>query len=179
VVAIAGGSATAAARQSGHLASIIITAALMLALFLYTLRGSRVRSGTHVDKYGPSYLVGFAVPLVLADLVRHVLLDHYSWSELSMYRDDCNDEYLNCLSTTGILVTIVCTYTGFLLLFVGSLWNANILDKCRDIRSKWQEIRRDSDPAEADVDAEAAEHLASKTATATADEDAGSAAAYA
>ena len=29
--------------------------------------------GTHWQKYGPLYLVGLAVPLVMADLTRHVL----------------------------------------------------------------------------------------------------------
>ena len=31
----------------------------------------------------------------------------------------------------GVMFTIVCTYSGFLLLAVASLWNANILQKIK------------------------------------------------
>ncbi len=45
-----------------------------------------------------------------------------------------------CTQTQGVFITIVCTYLGFTLLFIGSLWSANICDKCRELRVKWNQI---------------------------------------
>merc|ERR1711971_1333844 len=45
------------------------------------------------------------------------------------------------LSAMGITFTIFFTYFGFALFLVGNLWNANIMDKCRDIRHKYRVLR--------------------------------------
>lgn len=45
------------------------------------------------------------------------------------------------LSAMGIAFTIFFTYFGFALFMVGNLWNANIIDKCRDIRHKYRVLR--------------------------------------
>jgi len=115
-----------------------------------------------------------AVPLIMADLLRHLLQDHGVWNECTRLegevwpsqckwasnqykcivaheanpvppRDfDCvpnSDENMGHLSLVGVLFTIVCTYTGFLMLFIGVLWNANIIKKCKDIKRQWTEIR--------------------------------------
>ena len=39
------------------------------------------------------------------------------------------------LSVVGVVFTIVCTWSGFVLLFIGTLWNANILDKVDEFKS--------------------------------------------
>jgi len=45
------------------------------------------------------------------------------------------------LSAIGIVFTIFFTYFGFALFLWGNLWNANIVDKCRDIRHKYRVLR--------------------------------------
>mmetsp|Transcript_43727 Transcript_43727/g.85585 ORF Transcript_43727/g.85585 Transcript_43727/m.85585 type:complete len:440 (-) Transcript_43727:53-1372(-) len=52
-----------------------------------------------------------------------------------------NNEKMRCLTTLGAFTTIVCTYTGFILLAVGTMWNANLVGKLRDARDKWRELR--------------------------------------
>jgi len=71
----------------------------------------------------------------MADLTRHVLVDANIWTgpSGSEYRDNCNDEDVKCLSLTGWFITFGCTWTGFILLFAGTLWNANILVKLKAI----------------------------------------------
>ena len=41
------------------------------------------------------------------------------------------------LSVMGDIFTIIFTYLGFALFIVGNLWNANIVEKCREIRHKY------------------------------------------
>jgi hypothetical protein len=45
------------------------------------------------------------------------------------------------LNAVGIVFTYAITYTGFLLLAIGTLWNANIVKKLREIRSQWRSLR--------------------------------------
>ena len=51
------------------------------------------------------------------------------------------DENIFNLSPIGILFTIIFTYTGFTLLAIGTMWNANIVKKCGELREKWNELR--------------------------------------
>ena len=75
--------------------------------------------------------------LIMADNVRHVLQDLHIWDGPSSkeYRPGCGKEDISCLSTTGFIITIGCTYLGFICLIVGSLWNANICDILRKVRN--------------------------------------------
>lgn len=52
-----------------------------------------------------------------------------------------NNERIACLSTIGFVFTILFTYSGFILLAVATMWNANITEKIRKFREKWKEIR--------------------------------------
>jgi len=52
-----------------------------------------------------------------------------------------NNERVGCLSTIGAVFTIFFTYSGFVLLAVSTMWNANITEKIRKFREKWKEIR--------------------------------------
>lgn len=62
---------------------------------------------------------------------------------------DCNcnlcvppeQENIAHLSFIGYLFTIFFTYTGFTLLAVGTLYNANIIKKLKEIRAQWRELR--------------------------------------
>jgi len=52
-----------------------------------------------------------------------------------------NNEKMRCLTALGVFTTIVCTYLGFVLLAVGTMWNANLVSKLKDARDKWRELR--------------------------------------
>ena len=52
-----------------------------------------------------------------------------------------NNEAPKCLNAVGIIFTYAITYTGFLLLAIGTLWNANIVKKLREIRGQWRALR--------------------------------------
>jgi len=116
---------------------------MLLVLMAYTAAASRHRSGTNWYRYGPMILVMISVPLVMADPSRHVLQDANVWPPpgSSEYRPDCHDETIRCLSVLGVFFTIIMTYTGFACLIWGTLWNGNFMDKLRDIRDKWRELR--------------------------------------
>jgi len=86
----------------------------------------------------------------MADLTRHILEDTGAWPERmghngiygsGQYRADCPVETMHCLSLMGVLFTIVATYLGFAFLVVGTMWNANIIDKLKDIKQEWRRLR--------------------------------------
>ncbi|KNC77605.1 hypothetical protein SARC_09937 [Sphaeroforma arctica JP610] len=100
------------------------------------------RKGTHMNRFGPFYLTLMAVPLVMADLTRHILQDSGYWPSpgSSMYRSGCTSHWhILCLSKVGFWFTIVFTYSGFALLVVGTVWASNVVPK---IRKAWRRIRR-------------------------------------
>lgn len=51
------------------------------------------------------------------------------------------NEQIACLSTIGIVFTLCFTYTGFVLLAVATMWNANIVDKIKKMNAEWNRIR--------------------------------------
>lgn len=63
--------------------------------------------------------------------------------------EDCNcdlctppdQENIAHLSFIGWVFTIGCTYSGFILLAIGTLWNANITKKLKLMRKRWKELR--------------------------------------
>jgi len=122
----------------------------MIGLSIYIWWGSKRRGGSRWNKYGPTYLTIAAGFLIMADLTRHILEDVYAWPERmgyhnlwgsGEYRDDCSEETMHCLSLMGVLFTIVATYLGFLLLVIGTMWNANIIDKLKEIGEEWRRLR--------------------------------------
>jgi len=117
---------------------------MMIFVVAYTAYKSRSRRGTHWNIYGPTYLVVLAAVLIMADLVRHVMQDVGFWPGPSSneYRHGCESENMSCLSAIGWLFTVVCTYSGFILLFIGTMWNANIISKLKQIKEKWQALRK-------------------------------------
>jgi len=141
------GTVSAAARKTGHLVSFIITLVMMIVLVAYTAYHSRTRELPRWSKYGPLVLTVVASFLIMAEPTRHIVTDHNLWADGAMYRDDCDTESVRCLSFVGWMFEL-CTWFGFTFLIVGSLWNANIVDKIRELRWRWQEIRNQSAAAE-------------------------------
>lgn len=45
------------------------------------------------------------------------------------------------LSPMGVLFTIVFTYFGFMLLAIGTMWNANLMTKLSSLKDKWRQLR--------------------------------------
>jgi len=122
----------------------------MVGLAMYIGWSAKRRSGSHWHKWGPTYLTVIAGFLIMADLSRHVLEDLSWWPERmgpngkwgsGEYRDDCHEETMHCLSLIGVLFTIVSTYSGFLFLVIGTMWNANIVDKLKEIKQEWRRLR--------------------------------------
>lgn len=71
-------------------------------------------------------------------LSRYPYLGKY---HISCVGGDINNEAPKCLNAVGIIFTYAITYTGFLLLAIGTLWNANIIKKLREIRGQWRALR--------------------------------------
>jgi len=167
VVAAVSGSVTTAARSLGHAISLGVTGFMMIVVngfMIYTLN-KRDRSKGFLFYYGPLMLTLLATPLILADIVRHILQDTGVWEECDRpdnvyWSSDCtwksnqykcnllpphcvpdSQENMAHLSPMGILFTIVMTYLGFICLMIGTLWNANICHKIREIREQWAELR--------------------------------------
>lgn len=76
---------------------------------------------------------------------------------LHMYRHDCSAQFgipdFSCLSTVGWIITVVCTYTGYICMIVGMLWAVEIKKK---IITAFRQIRR-AQRAKAQVQAEASQ----------------------
>lgn len=116
--------------------------AFLTNLAQYTYHKCATRRGSHWSRLGPFYLTLAAVPLVMADLTRHVLQDADFWTgqSSSMYNEHCCSVHschglhgLRCLSVTGVFFTILFTYSGFACLLAGVLWGANIPARARTL----------------------------------------------
>lgn len=120
---------------------------MMLGLTIYVAWSAKRRDPRFWwKKWGPTILTGFAGIFILADILRHVLQDTHVWEPgpwpgSSQYRQNCAHEDIACLSTVGVLFTVVFTYTGFIMLAAGTLWNANIIDKLKEIKKQWKQLR--------------------------------------
>jgi len=132
----------------GHYISFGITGSMMVALNGYMLYCALTKRKklSFGQKFGPFMLTVLAAFLIMADLLRHVLQDVNIWKAgpwpgSSEYRSNCEEENVTCLSAIGWIFTIACTYSGFVLLFCGTMWNANLLAKLKQIRKQWQALR--------------------------------------
>lgn len=168
MIGLLSGTVSAAARKLGHVISLAVTGFMMLLVIgfiWYSLRHrSRRRGCCHY--YGPLILIVSSVPLILAEPMRHLLQDEGLWDEChrpngevwpshctwSSSQYECNlpgpdhcipdsQENIGHLSMIGWLFTIVFTYSGFVLLAFGTLWNANIIQKCRKLKQDWKRMR--------------------------------------
>jgi hypothetical protein len=68
----------------GHWISFCITMPLLLALFIFILRQALTGHRSYkkpLHRWGPIVLLGLALPLILADLIRHLVQDYGGWGE--------------------------------------------------------------------------------------------------
>jgi len=103
----------------------------------------RANAGSHFSKFGPFYLACIATPLVVVDILRHILVDNNIWTvndrpSPAMYRPGCDSSTIACLSAIGWIMTVGCTYTGYALLVVATVWASNVVPR---IRSLWRKYR--------------------------------------
>ncbi|GAX80203.1 hypothetical protein CEUSTIGMA_g7641.t1 [Chlamydomonas eustigma] len=133
---IIGITATAGAKAISHTFSLALTLAILTNLAQFMAHKAAARKGklTTWRRYGPTYLLLAATPLVLADQVRHCLQDSGIWPEpgSSMYIDDCDIHGLHsffCLTPIGWIFSIFFTYSGFSLMMVSILWSTNLIGK--------------------------------------------------
>jgi len=168
VIGLISGTVTAGARKLGHWISFGITLFMMILVngFIFYTVKNRSRSRGCCHYWGPFILTLCCVPLIMADLFRHVLQDTGVWKECDrppdvIWDSSCNwasnqfkcselpkvgcvpnsHENMAHLSYIGVLFTVCFTYIGFALLFIGVLWNANIVKKLKEIRQQWIELR--------------------------------------
>jgi len=168
VIGLISGTVSASARKLGHWISFAITLLMMVLVncFIFWSLKNRNRRRGFCQYWGPFILTMCCVPLIMADLLRHVLQDTGVWKECDRASDviwdsSCNwasnqykcselpavgcvpnsHESMAHLSIIGVLFTICFTYLGFACLFVGTLWNANIVKKLKQIRARWTEMR--------------------------------------
>jgi len=167
VIGLISGGVSAGARKLGHWISFGITLFMMILVncFIYWSLKNRNRRKGFCQYWGPFMLTLCCVPFIMADLTRHVLQDTGVWEECYrapdvVWSSSCNwasnqykctevppsciptsEENLTHLSPMGVLFTICFTYLGFILLFIGTLWNANIVKKLKLIKQRWTELR--------------------------------------
>lgn len=137
VAGIIGVATTEGAKQLSHSISFGVTLAMLTNLTQFVWWNNKKRTGSHLSRFGPTYLCLLSVPLVMADLTRHVLQDA-GMVKLAMYRNNCDSAGIKCLSVVGWLFTIVFTYLGFACLLVGVFWSANLVTKLRKL---WQNLK--------------------------------------
>jgi len=137
IATLLGVATSTASRSFAHAITFGITLAILSNLSQYVYHKCTKRRGTHWHRYGPFYFCLFAIPLVCADLMRHILMDNGMLppsvqAKLAMYRADCDAEAMRCLSVAGVFFTIIMTYGGYLCLFIGNFWCIDLHLKIRD-----------------------------------------------
>jgi len=140
------GTVSLASRTMGHYISFAVTGSMMLCMCGYMLYCARTKRAKKSYRYVPFFMTVLASLLIMADLLRHVLQDVGLWKAgpwpgSSEYRADCPEETMRCLSPLGVVFTIICTYSGFVLLFVATMWNASMIQKLKAIRQQWRKLR--------------------------------------
>jgi len=122
---------------------------MMLLITAYIVYKSKERWGSHWQVYGPLYLTAIGALFIMADPTRHILQDTGVWPagpgkwSSSMYHwSGCaHGSNITCLTLVGALFEVF-TYLGFATLLTGTMWNANICEKCRELQEKWHELRQ-------------------------------------
>lgn len=95
-------------RDIGHLASLLVVGTMLSGLTAYTAytakRRNKKAKGSVWQKWGPTILVGLAMPFILADTTRHVLQDNGLWAEAHVrgfWGNGGSNQYECAASTSG------------------------------------------------------------------------------
>eukprot|EP01132_Coremiostelium_polycephalum_P003582 gene3582-4462_t len=136
---------TSAAASFAHAITYAITLAILTNLAQYHLWKCKQRRSDlgHWHQYGPFYLTVIAIPLATFDILRHILVDNGLWTANSRYppneyRPGCTSGNIRCLSVLGVFSAIIFTYSGYILLMIGTIWCAGIHTKMIKL---WQKLR--------------------------------------
>ena len=118
----------------------------------FTNRAALLALTNHTFVYGNAESDGEsefrAPPNATACAAAKVPLD--SCGFLSSLEHGCHvNMNLACLNSTGFTIIILCVYSGFLLMMVGSLWNAKICAKISKAQAQWNQLRGSSAGAKA------------------------------
>jgi hypothetical protein len=132
---------------------VALTGAMMIVFVSYTAWSTHKRR-RHISSFwircGPLLCAIYAALLIMLEPIRHLVMDHTSgiiggtnfrWL-LAEYRSGCDAENYTCFATGGWIFTFACTWTGFLLLMISTLWLIDARQKFRQFRAKWRQIRR-------------------------------------
>jgi len=120
--------------------ALCLTGAVLIGVFFFLFKEKGKRFGTFWEVNGPIAISSIGGLLMLLDPLRHVGQDQ-GIVTMPQYDEGCGTETMKCLSVYGWLLTVAATYIGIALLVFGTMWNADIIGKCQDIRDKWNEIR--------------------------------------
>jgi len=129
-----GVAASDAAKSLAHSVSFGVTLAVLTNVAQMIFHKCRQQPrGSHWSTYRAFYLALLSVPLVMADLTRHVLQDADMWTASShMYRPGCEHHDIRCLSVVGWFFSVIFTYSGFACLVAGSFISADLVPKLKD-----------------------------------------------
>jgi len=173
LVGLVGGVASAASVALAHAFSFGVTLAALtnIAQYVGWISSTRRQRLPFMRRYAPLFLCILAVPLVMADLTRHVLMDAGAVVGACDYTDEtscladstckwdpdqggfCYGTSFwhagasmgygpgNALSFVGVLFTIIFTYSGFACMIVGVFWSVDIISKFKDIGRRFRELR--------------------------------------
>merc|ERR1712093_183263 len=103
----------------------------------YMIYRIKFREKPFFNKYGPFIISLVAFVLIMFDPIRHVGQDQGLWG-LSEYKKGCHSESFKCLSATGWVVTVLCTWMGFLFLAISIIWEIQFIKK---VKGAWRRIK--------------------------------------
>eukprot|EP01133_Synstelium_polycarpum_P000451 gene451-538_t len=145
LASILGFAASAGSVTMAHAISFAISLALLSNLSQYHFHKccQRRRDLGHWHRFGPFYLTALAVPLATVDILRHILVDNGIWKmsdrwSPAAYRPGCTQMSMKCLNLNGWFFVVFCTYSGYILLMIGTIWCAELHIKIRDA---WRSMR--------------------------------------
>lgn len=117
--------ATASARALSHSLTLAVDLAVTTNIVQFMAMKQHVR---------PALLAGSASLFIVADPLRHVLLDAGIASDAwSMYRTDCSPTEglrgFRCLTVVGWLIPVGCTLVGNILMIASVMWATRAVSK--------------------------------------------------
>jgi len=122
-----------------HAFTSMITFTIMTNMAQYVGLKCQSRVGTHLQRWGPFYLAALAVPLVMTDLVWHLIADNALIKDPpKSYNPECTGPAIACLTAFGWFISIITTWSGYICLFISVFW---VIDFHKKIRAKYNAVR--------------------------------------